>query len=299
MKKLLAVALMCFLLLSGCAGYTQEETDSMVNEAAASASSEAYEEGFLDGKNEGFSSGYSEGYETGKEEGYSAGQDDAKLDFAQVQTDWFDLLKEEPPEGIALLYTNSEDLSCQFQAENRSDQPAVIRIIQYGINRSSNAIADYYIAAHSGTVCMTFEGDCDIFIATGQGDWFGRKLLWLDNTECYQFTSPISFDSSFEGLCFVTIDNALNNGVDLASISLEDYAAPDPTRDSSDFTLPDTSASELPIDSQIDPQGETVWVSTSGSKYHSNAGCSNMKNPQQITLEEAIARGYEPCKKCY
>ena len=42
-----------------------------------------------------------------------------------------------------------------------------------------------------------------------------------------------------------------------------------------------------------------VWIPASGSKYHSNAGCSNMKNPQQITLEEAIARGYEPCKKCY
>ena len=42
-----------------------------------------------------------------------------------------------------------------------------------------------------------------------------------------------------------------------------------------------------------------VWIPKSGSKYHSNSECSNMKNPSQTTLEEAISRGFEPCKKCY
>ena len=92
MKKLLAV-LAIFLLLPGCADYTQDEADSMVKEAEASASSEGYKEGFLDGRNEGISSGYDEGYEKGKEEGYSAGQDDAEFEFAQIQNYWFDLLK--------------------------------------------------------------------------------------------------------------------------------------------------------------------------------------------------------------
>ena len=45
--------------------------------------------------------------------------------------------------------------------------------------------------------------------------------------------------------------------------------------------------------------GEMVWIPKSGSKYHSNSGCSNMKNPTQVTKEEAESRGYEPCKKCY
>ena len=42
-----------------------------------------------------------------------------------------------------------------------------------------------------------------------------------------------------------------------------------------------------------------VWIPNSGSKYHSHAGCSNMKNPSQVTKSEAENRGYEPCKKCW
>lgn len=47
------------------------------------------------------------------------------------------------------------------------------------------------------------------------------------------------------------------------------------------------------------PQEQMVWVSQSGSKYHSNSSCSNMKNPTQITISEAQNQGLEPCKKCY
>lgn len=42
-----------------------------------------------------------------------------------------------------------------------------------------------------------------------------------------------------------------------------------------------------------------VYVPQSGFKYHSNPNCSNMKNPTAISLSEAQARGYQPCKKCY
>lgn len=46
-------------------------------------------------------------------------------------------------------------------------------------------------------------------------------------------------------------------------------------------------------------QEEMVWIPRTGSKYHNNPSCSNMKNPSQVTLDEAIRQGYEPCKKCY
>ena len=45
--------------------------------------------------------------------------------------------------------------------------------------------------------------------------------------------------------------------------------------------------------------GAMVWIPKSGSKYHRSASCSNMKNPSQVTLEQAEAWGYTPCKKCY
>lgn len=43
----------------------------------------------------------------------------------------------------------------------------------------------------------------------------------------------------------------------------------------------------------------TVWISGTGSKYHSNSNCSNMSSPTEISLSDAKAMGYEPCDKCY
>lgn len=52
-------------------------------------------------------------------------------------------------------------------------------------------------------------------------------------------------------------------------------------------------------DIQQDLQEKMVWVSKSGKKYHSQASCSNMKDPAQISESDAIARGLSPCKHCY
>lgn len=50
--------------------------------------------------------------------------------------------------------------------------------------------------------------------------------------------------------------------------------------------------------SQLDDSELMVWIPKSGSKYHSSSTCSNMKNPQEVTLSQAISRGYDPCKRC-
>lgn len=60
---------------------------------------------------------------------------------------------------------------------------------------------------------------------------------------------------------------------------------------------PTEPATEAPTEPE--PQGNMVWISKTGKKYHSNPNCSNMKNPSQITEEQAIARKLERCKKCY
>lgn len=46
-------------------------------------------------------------------------------------------------------------------------------------------------------------------------------------------------------------------------------------------------------------KGETVWIPKSGSKYHSKSNCSSMKNPTEVSLSDAISRGYTACKKCF
>ena len=43
-----------------------------------------------------------------------------------------------------------------------------------------------------------------------------------------------------------------------------------------------------------------VWVPTKGgTKYHTGPGCSNMKDPVQVSIDTATANGYTPCKRCH
>lgn len=50
---------------------------------------------------------------------------------------------------------------------------------------------------------------------------------------------------------------------------------------------------------QANNTSNTVWVSKNGGKvYHKDKTCSGMKNPVQMTLEEAEAEGLRPCSKC-
>ena len=45
--------------------------------------------------------------------------------------------------------------------------------------------------------------------------------------------------------------------------------------------------------------GNAVWVTAGGSKYHNNPNCSKMRSPIRTDLLSAIEKGYEPCGKCY
>ena len=48
-----------------------------------------------------------------------------------------------------------------------------------------------------------------------------------------------------------------------------------------------------------EPAEEMVWIPKSGSKYHQNSWCSNMKNPREVTLKYAKKHGYTACKRCH
>lgn len=63
----------------------------------------------------------------------------------------------------------------------------------------------------------------------------------------------------------------------------------------------ETSAAEPEV-TQADPgAGRLVWLSATGSKYHSinNCGRMNPANAYQVTEDEAVAQGYGKCKKCW
>lgn len=61
-----------------------------------------------------------------------------------------------------------------------------------------------------------------------------------------------------------------------------------------------TGGTGVTVPQQEETGPNLVWVPTEGgTKYHSKANCSGMKNPIQVSLETAIANGYTACKKCH
>lgn len=60
------------------------------------------------------------------------------------------------------------------------------------------------------------------------------------------------------------------------------------------------SPEPTPAETEQPQSRETmVWIPKSGSKYHSDPECSNMKDPTQVSLSQAESVGYTPCKKCW
>ena len=53
--------------------------------------------------------------------------------------------------------------------------------------------------------------------------------------------------------------------------------------------------------SSNDSSGGMVWLSATGSKYHSIPDCGNMNpnNARQVSKSSAEARGYDACSKCW
>lgn len=42
-----------------------------------------------------------------------------------------------------------------------------------------------------------------------------------------------------------------------------------------------------------------VWIPRTGKRYHRNDECSGMKEPREVTIQEAEDMGFTPCKNCY
>lgn len=62
-----------------------------------------------------------------------------------------------------------------------------------------------------------------------------------------------------------------------------------------------SSSSTSSFSSSNDSSGGMVWLSATGSKYHSIPDCGNMNpnNARQVSRSSAEARGYDACSKCW
>lgn len=73
----------------------------------------------------------------------------------------------------------------------------------------------------------------------------------------------------------------------------EPTATPEPTPEPTATPEPEPTPEPTPTPEPM------VWIPQSGSKYHRKSTCSNMTNPSQVTLSNAIAWGYTACGRCY
>ena len=62
-----------------------------------------------------------------------------------------------------------------------------------------------------------------------------------------------------------------------------------------------SSSSTSSSSSSNDSSGGMVWLSATGSKYHSIPDCGNMNpnNARQVSRSSAEAQGYDACSKCW
>lgn len=76
---------------------------------------------------------------------------------------------------------------------------------------------------------------------------------------------------------------------------------PEPTAEPTPAPTAAPTEAPAPQPAAAEPQGQMVWIASSGKgkKYHSDPTCSNMNNPLEISISDAQAKGYEPCKNCY
>lgn len=87
------------------------------------------------------------------------------------------------------------------------------------------------------------------------------------------------------------------------SVSSTNYIADIPVQNTTIQNTSDSNSNTISTpDSQVStPIGAMVWLSETGEKYHriNNCGRMNPNKARQVSLDEAVREGYEPCSKCY
>ena len=89
-----------------------------------------------------------------------------------------------------------------------------------------------------------------------------------------------------------TVEDVPSDSSDATGAPSLATSTPSASESASSIAVSDTSSSSEYV--------VMVWIPThGGTKYHSRSSCSGMEDPQQVTLEQAQAQGFTPCKRCY
>ena len=110
------------------------------------------------------------------------------------------------------------------------------------------------------------------------------------------FMSARSLDDNGEGVNFNIFCHNIQPNVEINYLTGDaKIASDDMTEDEWIDATSDDAASTTSI--AVNPD-KLVYITKSGKKYHADEHCSDMKNPTRTIIDDAVAKGYEPCKKC-
>lgn len=167
---------------------------------------------------------------------------------------------------------------------------------------SSQIDADVLKVGHHGSNTSSSKAFIDgvspkiAVISCGRGNSYGHphNETIMTLSEC----GAQIYRTDEAGTITVTADSEKNITVDKNASPIKQNAPPEkaPKYESADDGV--QSRSSAPLSAVSDETADVVYVTNTGSKYHRD-GCSYLKKSKnEITLSDALKKGYEPCSKC-
>lgn len=198
--------------------------------------------------------------------------------------------------GAISSCTDSGDKNTEKNAEKVEDTKPVVAALE-SLSISADTDQTYDINTEVPVTLTVTPADANI------------DNLTLNGSEC-TFASDdngnLTFSASGAGSYIITVScdgiesNSLTFNVeDKAAIAAEAEVAGQAGLEAQQ-TTEEPNQSDVVQQTQ-EPQEEMVWISATGSKYHSRPDCGQMdpSTSWQLSVSEAEAQGYEPCKKCH
>ena len=132
-------------------------------------------------------------------------------------------------------------------------------------------------------------GGCAVLVA---GSTIAMQNKKADENPIADSSSIVEYSSTAEPESEVIVYTTSNTEATTTATT------PETTSAATAATTPETTVSTT---AEPKSNEKMVYVARSGegTKYHRIPDCGNMSNPREITISEAEALGYEPCKKCY
>lgn len=189
--------------------------------------------------------------------------------------------------------------------------------ISYPAEGMPFAFSDFTYDAEKGEYRMLIQGVDKIMTPEQIAAGFGDLMLRFEDGKLVKMGQPMNVDET-KGVQYYVMtigdygttvvptppeadivfnDNNGSVSPDFGGDNNEDM--PPPSFDQDDNNNNNNGDSDKDVPDTDDKEAITVWVSSTGKKYHSDPSCSNMKNPKEMTLKRAEYEGYSPCKNCH